>query len=63
MACKKIKQEWSAVLDTYIEEFICDSDSDFTSLPSAAPGSSALSVTSGSVKVVNAQGKWVAFGG
>lgn len=63
MACKKIKQEWSVVLDTYIEEFICDSDDDFAHLPSAAPGSSALSISSGSVTVVNAQGNWVAFGG
>lgn len=63
MANKKIKQEWSAVLDKYIEEFICDTDADFAHLPPAAPGSSALSIASGKVKVVNSQGKWVDFAG
>lgn len=45
------------------KEFLCDTDADFASLPECDPGSSALSIESGSVKVVNTSSQWVAFGG
>ena len=45
------------------KEFICDTDTDFTNLPECVAGSTAVSLESGTVKVVNTQGEWVTFGG
>ena len=50
-------------VDEVIKEFLCDTDADFESLPECDPGSSAVSIESGNVKVVNTQGQWVPFGG
>jgi DNA-binding beta-propeller fold protein YncE len=45
------------------QEFICDTDADFASLPKGKPGDTAVSAATGNVYVVNASGNWVAFGG
>ena len=44
-------------------EYICDTDADFANLPEACTGSTAVSLESGKVMVVNTSGEWVAFGG
>lgn len=43
------------------KEFICDTDADFDNLPQACVGSSALSIASGSIRMVNTKGEWVPF--
>lgn len=63
MAIKLVNYEWCACVEDYRREFICDTDADFENLPPAAVGSIALSVATGNIRVVNASGKWVAFGG
>ena len=45
------------------KEFLCDTDADLATLPACDPGSSALSIESGTVKVVNTSGEWTTFGG
>lgn len=44
-------------------DFVIDTDADVDTLPKCNPGSSAVSVASGKVYIVNASGKWVEFGG
>lgn len=44
-------------------EFICDTDADFADLPKSNPGDTAVSAATCNVKVVNASGNWVEFGG
>jgi hypothetical protein len=44
-------------------EFLCDTDADLNNLPVASVGSTAVSIESGLVMVVNTSGNWVAFGG
>ena len=63
MASKFIKAEYRMCLNDYYYEFVCDTDADFASLPKCGTGSTAVSLESGKVKVVNASGEWVAFGG
>ena len=55
--------EYIAHLDEYRAEYLCDTDADFAKLPNACAGSTAVSIASGTVKVVNTSGKWVTFGG
>ena len=43
------------------KEFICDTDADFANLPKACTGSTALSIESGRIKMVNTSGEWVPF--
>lgn len=43
------------------KEFICDTDADFENLPKACTGSTAVSIQSGKIKVVNTSGEWVFF--
>lgn len=43
------------------KEFICDTDADFANLPEACTGSTALSIESGSIRMVNTKGEWVPF--
>ena len=45
------------------QEFICDTDADFANLPKGNPGDTAVSAATCNVKVVNASGNWVDFGG
>ena len=61
MAYKLISEKWSANCGDYIKEFICDTDAGFAHLPEACPGSTAVSLASGAIRVVNTVGEWVAF--
>jgi hypothetical protein len=62
MATKMINREYCACVDDYRCEFVCDTDEDFATLPKACVGSTAVSLTSGAIRVVNTAGEWVAFG-
>jgi hypothetical protein len=65
MAIKLLTREWCKCADEYKHEFIVDTDADFDALPTegVGTGSTAVSLESGTVKVVNTQGEWVTFGG
>ena len=63
MAFKLINEAYSLACNSTLQEFLCDTDSDFASLPKCSTGSTAVSIESGAVMVVNTQGKWVSFGG
>ena len=63
MAIKLVSKEYVPSLDDYKCEYIVDTDSDLANLPDGCTGSSAVSVESGSVRVVNASGAWANFGG
>ena len=63
MAYKLIKEEYCAYANAQIREYICDTDEDFASLPACCTGSSAVSIATGAVQVVNTSGQWVPFGG
>ena len=63
MAIKLMAREYVPSLDDYKCEYIVDADSDFDELPDACAGSSAVSVETGAVRVVNASNKWAKFGG
>lgn len=62
MAIKLVNREWCAYADDFRCEYIVDSNDDFENLPKSCVGSVALS-PSGDVRVVNASGEWVEFGG
>lgn len=62
MAIKLVKREYCACLDDYRHDYIVDTDADFEKLPKSCTGSTALS-PSGDIRVVNASGEWVTFGG
>jgi len=63
MAIKLIDQEYCPYSKETKSEFICDTDADFANLPTACTGSTAVSIESGTVKIVNTSGVWVTFGG
>lgn len=64
MAIKLISREYRVWMDDYKHEYICDTDADLNELPECTgTGSTAVSLASGKVKVVDTQGNWVAFGG
>ena len=63
MAHKKIDEVYCPYVRAMRKEFICDTDADFANLPKCCTGSTAVSVATGNVVVVNASGEWVAFGG
>ena len=63
MGYKLINTDYCPYNDDTRCEFICDTDADFADLPEACVGSTAVSIASGSVKVVNTQGEWETFGG
>jgi hypothetical protein len=63
MAYKLIKETYCPYADSSRKEFICDTDDDFANLPPCCVGSSAVSINSGRVMVVNASGEWATFGG
>ena len=63
MAAKIVNISWSACLNEYQMDFLCDTDADFADLPKCATGSCAISVASGNVQMVNTVGDWVVFGG
>ncbi len=60
---KLVNREWCASVDGYKCEYIVDTNADFENLPKCCTGSTALSVESGDIMVVNASGEWVKFGG
>lgn len=60
----KIMTEGKRVLySDQVREILCDTDADFATLPKCCPGSTAVSVASKNVYMVNASGRWVLFGG
>ena len=63
MAIKLINQEFCPYSKEVKKEYICDTDTDFYSLPKCCTGSTAVSIASGKVRIVNTKGEWVAFGG
>lgn len=66
MGLKRISSIWDPCQDGYRQEFIADTDADLADLDklphSPCTGSTAVSLASGKVMVVNTEGKWVAFG-
>lgn len=62
MAIKLINEKHCAYRNAKIAEYLCDTDADFASLPAAPVGSTAVSIASAKVMVVNTAGAWVAFG-
>lgn len=64
MAIKLINSQFCHFVGENRCEYICDTDADFANLPdNACVGSTAVSIESGTVKIVNTQGEWVTFGG
>ena len=63
MAIKLMLREYRVWMDDYKHEYICDTDADLANLPECTgTGSTAVSLESGKVMVVNTQGEWVVFG-
>lgn len=64
MAIKMMARDYNVCCDDYKCEYIADTDADLANLPECTrTGSTAVSLESGKVMVVNTQGKWVVFGG
>ncbi len=63
MAYKMTFEDYSPYVKGFVREYICDTEADAANLPSCGTGSSALVVEGGKVYMVNASGKWEAFGG
>lgn len=63
MAYKIINEAYCPYADAQRKEFICDKDADITYLPECCTGSTALSVETGNLYMVNASGNWVLVGG
>lgn len=61
MAIKLLSRKHNMLIGGTVDEYLCDSDVDFDTLPEANTGSVALSVATGNIKVVNASGEWVDF--
>lgn len=61
MATKLIEKTYCPFRDAYECEYLCDTDTDFADLPESAPGSTAISIETGNVRIVNTQGEWVPF--
>ena len=61
MGTKIINKDYCPNSTYYRSEYICDTDADFANLPVANIGSTALSIASGRIMIVNTQGEWVAF--
>ena len=63
MAYKMTTREFDPEIKGWRKEFICDNETDATSLPECCTGSTALVAATGKVYIVNASGNWVEFGG
>lgn len=63
MALKLTNERYCAYRNEKIAEYLCDTDADFANLPKAAIGSTAVSIETANVMIVNTSGSWVAFGG
>lgn len=61
IGAKKLPYETGADENLVAKEFLCDTDADFANLPACDPGSSAVSVESGTVMVCNTEGVWSPF--
>lgn len=61
MAIKLMDEIFRPYRNLCVKEFLCDTDEDFAKLPECCVGSTALSIATGNVRIVNTQGKWVAF--
>ena len=61
MAIKLINTTWCDCREDYVAEYLCDTDADLATLPTACTGSTAVSIESGKVKIVNTSGQWVSF--
>lgn len=62
MAFKIVNEQYCTYREDEVLEILCDTDDDFSSLPKAITGSSAVSIKSGAIRVVNTSGEWVPFG-
>lgn len=64
MAYKMVSRDYNSCCNDYKCEYIADTDADLENLPECnRVGSTAVSLESGRIKVVNTQGEWVEFGG
>ena len=64
MAIKMVARDYNTCCNDYRSEYIADTDADLENLPKCSrTGSTAVSIESGKVMVVNTQGEWVVFGG
>lgn len=64
MAYKLTNKTFCPYSNGYVKEFICDTDADVAALPTdVCTGSTAVSIESGKVFIVNTSGEWVPFGG
>ena len=61
MGIVSLSKKYTHVKHEYRHDYLCDTDADFESLPEADVGSTALSVASGNVRMVNTEGEWVPF--
>lgn len=62
MAIEMISKEWCPCVEDSRKEFLVDTEADVNSLPKCCTGSTALVTATGNVYIVNASGRWVAFG-
>ena len=60
ISCTSMKR--TSIVNEYRCEYICDTDADFATLPKADVGSTAVSIATGAIRVVNTAGEWVPFG-
>lgn len=58
---KLIDRHYCPYSGDFRQELICDTDADFESLPKACTGSTAVSIESGKIRMVNTSGEWVPF--
>lgn len=61
MGVRLICSNWCSYENKYRREFVCDTDTDFADLPESATGSTAVSIESGNIRMVNTSGEWVPF--
>lgn len=62
LAISIIGKKWvPGTISDMTVDYLCDTDADFVRLPKSIPGSKAVSVLTGNIKVVNASGEWVDF--
>lgn len=61
MAFKMIDSNYCPYVAAYREDYICDTDEDFANLPKCCTGSTAVSIKSGAIRMVDTNGDWVAF--
>ena len=63
MGIKLINKEWKSEVNTYRQEYVIDTESDMTSLPTCCTSSTAVVISTGKVYMVNTTGEWTEFGG